>query len=79
MGEPDLGLYCLVMVGNNELYLWQEQIKVNISDFLIWAQVHTIEVQIQTGYSKWGCLIWVCTVWSWLATLNYNYGKNKLK
>ena len=51
MGEPDLGPNCLVKVGYNKLYLWQEQTKVNISDFLIRALVNTIEVQIQSGYS----------------------------
>ena len=35
MGEPHLGLDCLVMAGNNNLKLWQEQFKVNISDLLI--------------------------------------------
>ena len=39
MGEPDPGMYCLVMVGQNKLYLWQEQFKVNISDLLIRALV----------------------------------------
>ena len=39
MEEPDPGLYCLVMVGHNNLYLWQEQFKVNISDLLIRALV----------------------------------------
>ena len=32
VGEPDLGLDCLAMVGNNKLLLWQEQFFVNISD-----------------------------------------------
>ena len=52
---------------------------MNISDFLIRALVNTVEVQIQTSYSKWGSLIWICTVWSWLTTINYNYGKNSFK